>query len=142
MGLHALECMAGGSGVTARNSLRDFLYTVCTSAGFNAEKEQSHLLVDDRLLRPGDIFVPLWPGSGPVALNVVVTCLLQAAQLEASSQASLAAAGAYEDRKRNDRDSARQCLHHGVVLVVAESDGGWFQSAHDAIRTLAHHLGS
>ena len=127
--------------MVAHNSLRDFLYMICLGSGLHAEKEQAHLLADDPLRRPGDIFVALWPGSGPVALDVAVTSPLQAAHLVASSQTRLAAAAEYEDRKRNDRDTARRCQQHGISLVpmVAESFGGWCQSAQGAIATLAQH---
>ena len=139
-GHHALECMAGGSAVVAHNSLRDFIYVSCIMSGLNAEREQPNLLADDPRRRPGDVFVPLWPGSGPVALDVAVTSPLQASRLEASARTALAAASEYEDHKRNDRETARQCAFHGLTLVpmVVESFGGWCQSAQDALRTLAH----
>ena len=62
-------------------------------------------------------------------------------RLQAAVQLPLAAAAEHEDRKRNDRDTARRCQEHGVTLVpfVVESFGGWCQSAQDAIGTLAYY---
>ena len=58
---------------------------------------------------------------------------------QAKARIPLAAAAEYEDRKRNDRQTARRCQEHGLILqpFVVESFGGWCQSAQDAIGTLA-----
>ena len=51
-------------------------FVKCLSAGLACEREQPHLLPDDPRRRPGDLYLPAWPGGLPVALDFAVTCPL------------------------------------------------------------------
>ena len=124
---HATCCMSGGDAVRLHNALRDFVYVKCLEAGLFAEREQENLLPDDPRRRPGDIFIPQWPGGQGVAMDFAVTSPLQLDQLREAASQELAAAVAYEGVKFSDRDTAQKCRDHGVRLLpmVAESLGGW-----------------
>ena len=111
----------------AHNSLRDTLCARLSAAGLVVEKEQSGLLPHDPRRRPGDLFLPQWPGGVPLALDFAVTSPLKLLGLRDAAQRSLASAAEYEDKKLNDRQTAQRCAAEGLKLVpmVVESLGGW-----------------
>ena len=138
-GAHAVECMAGGDAVTTHNCLRDHAYHASLSAGLRVEHEESDLLPDDPLRRPGDLYFPTWARGRKVAMDFAVTSPLQASMVTAAAHTVLAAAAAYEERKRVDRDTAARCNAQGIELIpmVVESFGGWGRAAQEAFRVLA-----
>ena len=138
-GFHALSCMAGGDAINCHNSLRDHVFFASRAAGLNPRREESGLLPDDPRRRPGDLFFPLWPGGAPVAMDFAVTSPLNLAALAGAAERSLDAASSYEQRKRDDRETARKCEALGISLVpmVAESFGGWGGEAQKAFKIIA-----
>ena len=137
---HAVVCGAGGDGTARHNALRDECHFRCLAVGFQAEKEQPGLLQDDPRRRPGDIFLPAWPGGAAVALDFAVTCPLQANTRQAAADRPLVAAMAYEAAKLADRDTAARCVAQGIKLIpmVVETFGGWGPAARAVLGTLAH----
>ena len=137
-------CMAGGDKANLHNLLRDSIHHSLRQCGFDATREDTNLLPDDPLRRPGDINVPRWSGGTNIAIDVAVTCPLQQGIVEAAAQDSLVAAACYEDHKRNDRQTAVRCQELGIELtpVVAESFGGWGETAQNFFKTLARLLAS
>ncbi len=139
---HAMACMSSGDANRLHNELRDAVYIKCLEAGLAAEREQPNLLPEDRRRRPGDIFVPHWPGGQGVAMDFAITSPLQLAQIHDAAASELAAATAYEQVKFSDRETARKCREHGVRLLpmVAESLGGWGTEAQKAFKVLGRSL--
>ena len=141
-GFHVMTCMAGGDAVALHNALRDFIYAKACSAGLNPAREQSRILPDAPRRRPGDIVVPLWPGGAGAALDFAVTSPLQASMVTQAAQEPLAAAAAYEQMKRDDRNTQQLCSERGLQLIpmVVESFGGWGASGEKALKVIAHAL--
>ena len=141
---HAMACMSGGDAVRLHNELRDAVFVKCMAAGIQGHREQAELLPDDPRRRPGDIYIPQWPGGQGIAMDFAVTSPLQVALVHAAAERPLAAARAYEERKFADRQTAQRCLNHGVRLVpmVAESTGGWGPEAQKAFKVIARSISS
>ena len=57
-GAHDVERMVSGDAVSTHNGQRDHAYRASMSAGLRLEREQSDLLPDDPLRRPGDLYFP------------------------------------------------------------------------------------
>ena len=138
-GFHCFACMAGGDATATHNSLRDHTFKVCMAAGLHPEREPEGLLPDDPRRRPGDLHFSTWQGGGAVAFDFAITSPLQMAEVAAAAQRQLAAATAYEERKRSDRATAEKCAAHGIQLIpmVAESLGGWGLEAQRAYKFIA-----
>ena len=141
-GTHALTCAAGGDRVLRHNPLRKYLHDFIRRAGLRVEVEESGLLPDDPLRRPGDLFLPSWPAGTPTALDFAVTSpqhLDPQLQQEAAKKC-LAAAKAYEKKKFEDRNTQDKCAREGITLVplIAETLGGWGPMATDFFRRLVH----
>jgi len=136
---HAVTCAAGGHRTVRHNLLRDVVFFMLHSLGVDAEKEAAHLLASDPNRRPGDIVVRGWGDGVPYAMDFAVTCPLQCDALLESSCVQLASAAAYEEHKRQDRDTADRCAHHGLILkpIVVETLGGWGLEAQTFFKQLA-----
>ena len=104
-GLHV-----GGDAVRLHNELRDAVFVKCMAAGIQGHREQAELLPDDPRRRPGDIYIPQWPGGQGIAMDFAVTSPLQIALVQAAAERPLAAARAHEQRKFADRQTAQRCL--------------------------------
>ena len=81
----------------------------CLEASVAAEREQPNLLPADPRRRPGDVFIPVWPGGQGIAMDFAVTSPLQLASVRDFSEHELAAAAAYEGFKFSDGDAAKLC---------------------------------
>ena len=139
-----MACMSGGDAVRLHNELRDAVFVKCMAVGVQCHREQAELLPDDPRRRPGDIYIPQWPGGQCIAMDFAVTSPLQIALVQAAAESPLAAARAYEERKFADRRTSQRCLDHGVRLVpmVVESMGGWGPEAQKAFKVIARALSS
>ena len=62
LGLHALQCTAGGSIAQRHDSLRDIFWYLCRAAGLRPEVEKPGLL-PGTLYRPADLWLPRWPNQ-------------------------------------------------------------------------------
>ena len=93
------------------------------AAGVEAEREVTNLLPDDPNHRPADIFIPVCPGKGALALDFAVTCPLQQSMVR--DAATLAAAMDYEAHKLADRHTDQRCVDMGFKLtpMIAETLG-------------------
>ena len=109
-------------------------------SGMWPEREESGLLRDDPRRRPGDLVFNSWPQWGPIAMDFAVPSPVQPGVVAVAAQFQLAAAAAYEDHKRADRNTADRCQEHGFTLVpmVVKSFGGWGFSAQKAFKWLSH----
>ena len=72
-------------------------------------------------------------------MDFAVTSPLQASALTDAARGRLAAAAAYEERKRLDRAPADRCAAQGIELVpmIVESFGGWGKAAQQALKVVA-----
>ena len=72
-------------------------------------------------------------------MDFAITSPLQASVVTAAANTQLAAATAYEERKRMDRETAARCNAQGIELIpmVVESFGGWGRAAQEAFKVLA-----
>ena len=73
-------------------------------------------------------------------MDFAVTSPLQPGYVAEAAREQLSAATSYESDKLSDRNTAERCRQHGFKLVpmVAESCGGWGNSAQKALRWLIH----
>ena len=88
---HAMACMSGGDAVRLHNELRDAVFVKCMAAGIQGHREQAELLPDDPRRRPGDVYIPQWPGGQGIAMDFAVTSPLQIALVQAAAERPLAA---------------------------------------------------
>ena len=145
-GLHARRCTGAGD-LTARHSgARNIVSRFACSAGLGPSLEQAHLLpprpdnpTGCNLRRPADVYIPSWIHGQPVALDLAIT---SPQRQEVLGQASLAAGHAateYEARKRSYLNTEEECSHQGILFVplVAESSGGWGETALATFRRIA-----
>ena len=111
------------------NTLRDECFFRCLAAGIEAEREVSKLLPGDPHRRPADVFLPMCPGMGALALDFAVTCPLQQSTVRDAADRLLAAAMDCEAHKLSDRQTSQRCAYLGFKLVpmVAETLGGGAQ---------------
>ena len=138
-GHHALACVAGGDADLCHTDVLDYTYSFATAVGLCPAREERRLLRGDPRRRPGDLYFPLWPGGGRAALDFAITSPLQLSQVGVAARTQLSAAAEYEARKREDRDTARQCAAQGISLVptVAENFSGWGSDAQKAFNIIA-----
>ena len=133
-GYHCMSCMAGGDKVIEHNQLRNIIHNESRKAGCNPKAEVIGLLSDDLARRPADcliIDVPELKQSGRqrysrIALDFAVVSPFRVAILPQSSSKPLAAAAAYNDKKRQDKDTQQQCNNHNIGFepIIFESTGG------------------
>ena len=74
-----------------------------------------------------------------MALDFAVTCPLKLEGVEDAARTTLSAAMKHEERKINDRSTARRCEEHGLRLepMVVETFGGWGPRARSVLHTIA-----
>jgi hypothetical protein len=145
-GHHCRQCSAGGDRTVRHNKTRNEVYAFCCNhAGVHAELEKANLLLPGRphelssLRRPADVFLPLWHGGRPAALDFAVTSPNQALVVANAAREALFAAKAYSETKRNHHNTATDCDNQGVAFVpmVAESSGAWSPEASLVFKHLA-----
>ena len=66
---HAVLCHGQGDMIARQDRIQDRILSACSKAPFVPICVQNSLLADNNS-RPGDIFVPVWNGGQPEALNV------------------------------------------------------------------------
>ncbi len=140
LGTHALACTHAGTITLRHNALRDAVWFLCRAAGLRPEVEKSGLL-PSTLYRPGDVYLPQYPGGGParIALDLAVVSPLQRRFLADAGVISRAAAAAYSDTKAERHDCAAACRAHGIrfVPLVTDAFGGWAPEAAAVIGDIA-----
>ena len=109
-------------------------------AGLRPELEKAGLLPGS-LARPGDVYLPRYPGGGParIALDLAVVSPTQRRYLAAAGIISRAAAAAYSDTKAEHSDCAAACRERGIrfVPLVVDTFGGWAPEAETFIVDVA-----
>ena len=94
-----------------------------------------------QLRRPADVWVAQWGLHAAAAFDLAVTSGLRAgAVLSESARSGVAAAEAYEARKRTHLQTEQHCKAEGlqfVPLVAEASSGGWGPTAASTWRQLA-----
>ena len=145
-GHHCRQCSAGGDRTVRHNRVRNEVHAFCCNkAGIHAELEKANLLLPARPhaisshRRPADVYLPLWHGGRPAALDFAVTSPNQDLFVARSSNEALSAAKAYSEIKRCHQNTAQECEQHGVSFIpmVAETSGAWSPEATLVFKHLA-----
>ena len=153
-GDHSRCCPCGGDRVKRHNRFRAVVAARVQAAGLGVEVEKPGLLplrpdgdgAEDggrgaRHRRPADVWVAQWGLRGAAAFDLAVTSGLRAgAVLSESARSGVAAAEAYEARKRTHLQTEQHCKAEGlqfVPLVAEASSRGWGPTAASTWRQLA-----
>ncbi len=145
-GHHSRMCCAGGDRVLRHNSVRNFVYRFASAVGLHPELEKAGLLVPalpeeggQAERRPADVYLPMWVGGAPAALDFAITAPQRQDVLEAAARTPLAAASAYTDRKKGYLGTENACRTQGLdfLPMVAETSGAWAPEAMKVFRQLA-----
>ena len=154
-----MACPCRGDRTKRHNALRNQGFFDAQAAGFaGAELERPGLLppraanegppggerdgpdLDAGDRRPADVYLPRWRNGVPAAWDFAVTSGLRTDLLAASAASPSAATERYEEFKRQDLDTERQCAAQGLTfipMVVEAHGGGWGREARRAFAILA-----
>jgi hypothetical protein len=128
-GVHALTCKAAGDRIRKHNTIVDFIYQQAISAAKNPTKEQLHVLGDDNLKKPADIFLPNFKAGKSLCIDIGIVTPMAPSHVRIASQDALAAADKYADAKT--KKYAKACEDRGILYTpaVGEVTGGWSDKA-------------
>ena len=98
-GDHQVGCGGNGDKIHRHDSVRDALFSAAQTAALAPRKEVSSLIPGTRS-RQADIFLPIWQGGQPAALDVTVISTLQQSTVEgmAVTQGYALAVGGRENK--------------------------------------------
>ncbi|CAL4144301.1 unnamed protein product [Meganyctiphanes norvegica] len=115
-GDHGLTCACGGDRTKRHNLLRNEVFHLCNSSGYNPELERPGLLQIRPLVgssyesgaardpninrRPADVYLPKWRRGAPAAFDLAVTSGLRKDTVSKSAENGSAAVLNYEEHKR------------------------------------------
>ena len=145
-GHHCRCCIAGGDKTVRHNKARNAMFSFCVQeAGIQAELERPGLLLPIRphepgnARRPADVYLPLWYGGLPAALDFAVTSPNQAAYVGTAANVALHAAISYSETKRAHLNTATACAAQGVTFLpmVCETSGAWAPEASAVLKQVA-----
>ena len=121
---------------TASSGITPFVFSAAQSAALYPRKEMPSLISGSRSC-PADIYVPLWVGHRPAAMDVTVISPLQQLTLSGASSIAGHALQVREERKRTAY--ADLCHSSGIdfVPVAIEALGGWSESTCNTIRIIS-----
>ena len=127
------------------NAARNYGSKAASAAGLQPTLEKPGLLPPSpdapcqNRGRPADIFLPVWTGGRPAALDFAITSPTRPEVLKLSSNAAGAAATEYAQRKRSHMQTEADCSRQGILFVpmVAETTGGWDPSALQVWKAIA-----
>ena len=77
IGDNAFSCHRRGDNVSRHVKVRDTIMAACSSANLYSVCEKKHLLPENNS-RPVDVYLPSFIAGQPAALDVTITCPLQA----------------------------------------------------------------
>ena len=108
-GYHIANCRHGDYSVIHRhNALRNVMFGLCQRAAWNPKLEVVCANSKVEKLTPADIFLPIGPGSQPIAVDVTITHPQSVKIVEKASKSPDAANLAAEERK--DTKYKQVCL--------------------------------
>ena len=113
-GDHQVGCGGNGDRIFRHNAIRDAVFSAAQSAALCPHKEMPSLIPGSRS-HPADIYVPLWVGHRPAAMDVTVISPLQQLTLSGASSIAGHALQVREVRKRTAY--ADLCHSSGIDFV-------------------------
>jgi hypothetical protein len=137
-GYHALTCAKAGDRVHRHHNLCKTFTAIATTATLNPKNERA---IGGSKHRDADVYVPVWEGSRPLAMDFAVTHTLQPSNSYQSSFAEVRPAGTWAAEYAAAHKSAgrARCEKDGVrfAAMVVEVYGAWSPEAEDIIMKLA-----
>ena len=101
-GYHVANCRSGDYSVIHRhNAIRNLFFTLCQRAAYNPKLEIVCANTKVDKLTPADIFIPVGPGSQPIAVDVAVVHPQSVKIVDQASKSPDAANLAAENRKNS-----------------------------------------
>jgi hypothetical protein len=123
-GDHSTQCHGGGSLHRRHDSLKVVLYTALRLGGYSPQLEPPHL-IPGRLIRPGDVYVPVGDNGLGVAYDVTVVSPLLGPTLASTARNPGHAVTAAEQRKTSLYTSANASVDICFIPLAQETFGGW-----------------
>ena len=77
-GDHAICCAKKGDLVTRHNAVRNLVYSIASDGLLQPQLEKQGILGPNTGRRPGDVTIPNWKHHNGLAIDVAVTCSLDA----------------------------------------------------------------
>ena len=136
LGHHQLTCSTCGFVVSRHNRVRDAVFWLLKSAGYNAAKEQGSYHGDQR--RPADVLALDWSLGKAAAFDVTVVSPLTTENLNGAGDSDVVSKAADAKHKANDE----KCVGLGwkCVPLAVDTYGQWCAEAHSAFRDIAMRL--
>ena len=133
-GDHQVGCGGNGDRIFRHNAIRYAVFSAAQSAALCPRKEMPSL-IPRSCSRHADIYVPLWVGHQPAAMDVTVISPLQQLTLSGASSIAGHALQVREERKRTVY--ADLCHSSGIDFapLAMEALGGWSESTCNTIRS-------
>lgn len=100
MGLHVMHCRMGDfSAIYRHNQIRNALFNECQRAAWNPKLEIVCPSSDASKMTPADIYLPVGPGTKPIALDITITHPCSKTIIDKSSKEPDAANKLAEEKK-------------------------------------------
>ena len=135
-GDHQVGCGGNGDRIFRHNAIRDVVFSAAQSAALCPRKEMPSLIPGSRS-RPADVYVPLWVGHRPAAMDVTVISPLQQLTLSGASSIAGHALQVAEERKRTAYAELCHPLGIDFVPLALEALGGWSELTCNTIRSIS-----
>jgi hypothetical protein len=136
LGHHQLTCSTCGFVVSRHNRVRDAVFWLLKSAGFNAAKEQGAYHGDQR--RPADVLALDWSLGKAAAFDVTIVSPLTTENLHGAGDSDVVSKAADAKHKANDGKCAE--LGWKCIPLAVDTYGQWCAEAHSAFRDIAMRL--
>jgi len=123
------------------NAIVSTLHHLAQQGAFAPQKEPPYL-INNSEARPADVYIPVWTGGQPVAIDVSVTSPLADSYILKASKDIGAAASIRADMKREKYSAI--CTEHGMQFTpfVLETFGGFDKDAIEIISKLSRAIAS
>ena len=139
-GDHCVTCRKGTLH-GRHNDIVSTLHHLAQQGAFAPQKEPPNLLNNSEM-RPADVYIPVWTGGQPLAIDVSVTSPLAESYIRKASEEIGAAASIRAELKRDKYTDI--CAEHGMQFApfILETFGGIDKDAVDIICKLSRAIAS
>jgi hypothetical protein len=130
----------GGSLHRGHNRLKNILYHTLKSAGCGPQMETAHLIAGS-LIRPGDVYIPVYDNGMEVAYDVTVVSPVVESSTSSSAR-SVGFAADTAERRKAVRYANNCASQSGIQFIplAQETLGGWSTQAGKTLSLLADRI--